>query len=924
LELTDKSALAKARRHLSKGQYEKALAEYDSILKEEPFNAALIREIAEVQAGLGNAGEAKSILLAGAERFAKKGLFREVITLYNQVLKIDPFLVPAYIKLFEILGAIGMKEDARLIIKGAVELFQSAGALEELVILLEKIAELDRDDIDSRMALAETCLKLQKTELAMVHYESVLPLLKKKKLDDLFIEAAERIIYYKPENLDLCKELAVLQTRRGEIARAEKLLLYCYLHAPDDIEALDLLVEHFFATGKTGKAVSVMIEKAWLLERRDESKRAINVIKVVLDHDPGNEEAKRFLQKATEKKSRAKKPGARRKTPAPGAYKQLDTGSQARISLPPFPGESGPPAGARDLAREDLLPHELVIFIRGAEIFPDSLAIKEKLKDAYIKMGQVDEAIDQLYALADRLMNADPDKARIHLMEILGLRSDEKRAKAMLEMLGPAQRPTKKVIVQAAPAQADAPVARKRRASGPHAAASPPMEAPGEEPSKPWAKDLLEELSTDQSLQESSGGKARLSADDRRTNPIPSREDISGARGIARGQKRLQQMIGLTSSKMGAKAPSHFDIGIAYFEMGQWKEAISEFSKAAEDPEREAMCHSLIGNCWSKIGDYEKAIESFTTALGVKRLTDEQAMSLHYDLALAHIRQKNFEQALDSLEKVKSIDPEYKNVSSWIVAVTRMMDKASFERKASLTLIPSSLAGVTASPAALEPQVDAKPRPAEKAQAAVKSPAAAKPPAAEKLQPAVKPQEAARPLPAARPRVGEKPRTPAKPPEAAEEISEAIPLIEDRKDMELMRGLSRVEIGADATAHFDLGVAFMKMEQWPEAVEEFVKASNDPKIRGMCYNFMGNCLYNMGETEKAIHKYKTGLLSKALTMEQKASLCYDLAEAFLKMDNLKQALSFLERIRNIIPNFMDVNERINAITHYMNRHPEKK
>lgn len=78
---------------------------------------------------------------------------------------------------------------------------------------------------------------------------------------------------------------------------------------------------------------------------------------------------------------------------------------------------------------------------------------------------------------------------------------------------------------------------------------------------------------------------------------------------------------------------THYNLGIAYKEMGLLDEAVGEFQIAAKDPARATECCSMLGLCFREKGMLPLAVEWFSRGLQNPELRPEERMGLNYDLA---------------------------------------------------------------------------------------------------------------------------------------------------------------------------------------------------------------------------------------------------------------------------------------------------
>ncbi|MDI1428056.1 tetratricopeptide repeat protein [Polyangium sorediatum] len=117
---------------------------------------------------------------------------------------------------------------------------------------------------------------------------------------------------------------------------------------------------------------------------------------------------------------------------------------------------------------------------------------------------------------------------------------------------------------------------------------------------------------------------------------------------------------GVQAQISDADSATHYDLGVAYREMGMYMDAIHEFEVAARDPSRECVCRSVIGMIHLQLGNVDAAIDAFLRGLEARQKTREQELALAYELADAYEARKNPEQALYYFKRVGQIDPNYR------------------------------------------------------------------------------------------------------------------------------------------------------------------------------------------------------------------------------------------------------------------------
>ncbi len=113
-------------------------------------------------------------------------------------------------------------------------------------------------------------------------------------------------------------------------------------------------------------------------------------------------------------------------------------------------------------------------------------------------------------------------------------------------------------------------------------------------------------------------------------------------------------------------AQSHYDLGVAYKEMGLVDDAIREFDTAARDPKRACICHSMIGMIQLERGSLNEAIDAFMRGLQAPDRTKDQEAALAYEIGAAYEVKKMLKQALDYFQRAARALPNFRDVQERI------------------------------------------------------------------------------------------------------------------------------------------------------------------------------------------------------------------------------------------------------------------
>ncbi len=114
---------------------------------------------------------------------------------------------------------------------------------------------------------------------------------------------------------------------------------------------------------------------------------------------------------------------------------------------------------------------------------------------------------------------------------------------------------------------------------------------------------------------------------------------------------------------------THYDLGVAYKEMGLLPDAIGEFALAAKDSRLECTCHAMVGMIQLELGALDQAAESYIRALDAAQKTIDQEMSLYYDLGTVYEMKRSNAEALYYFQKIARRDPGYRDVRDRIDAL---------------------------------------------------------------------------------------------------------------------------------------------------------------------------------------------------------------------------------------------------------------
>jgi tetratricopeptide (TPR) repeat protein len=121
---------------------------------------------------------------------------------------------------------------------------------------------------------------------------------------------------------------------------------------------------------------------------------------------------------------------------------------------------------------------------------------------------------------------------------------------------------------------------------------------------------------------------------------------------------------------------THYNLGIAYKEMGLVDDAIKEFQTAQKDKKSFLQSSSMLGVCYMEKGLYSLAIDVLNKTLKSIKEHSESSWSIKYDLAEAYEKNNNPKESLDLYTEVYGWNAKFRNVSEKVNLLKTQTAKA--------------------------------------------------------------------------------------------------------------------------------------------------------------------------------------------------------------------------------------------------------
>lgn len=298
-----------------------------------------------------------------------------------------------------------------------------------------------------------------------------------------------------------------------------------------------------------------------------------------------------------------------------------------------------------------------------ARLSPESVRIHQKRVEYAFRTNERTRLVGAYLDLAAALLgDGQTDKARTVYKRVLDLAPDDIAAQAGLSAL------TAEPDAQATPSPADEPAERDDEL--PAAPAAAPAAAPPPRESAPPAapRTAAAAASADDSFV-NLGDWLRDDAGPKSTRMVVEEKEPTGDEeaDFAEMLRRFKQ--GVAENVDAEDHQSHYDLGVAFKEMGLIDEAIAEFQRALRAPSNRLPTYEALGQCFVEKGQHQVAKAILMRGLSEPDVADEQLIGVLYLLGHASEAVGQHQEALSYYQRVFVVDIEFRDVADRLTAV---------------------------------------------------------------------------------------------------------------------------------------------------------------------------------------------------------------------------------------------------------------
>ncbi len=581
----------KAAQYISKGDYERAVEEYNKALEIEPNDANTHNLLGEAYLKMRKREGAISEFERALELYTKDAFYTNSIAVCRKILRLDADRAEVYRDLGDLYAKQGLLGEAIANLMEFADRKRSAGDMDQVFDAYHKTIELMPKKTDIRMKLVEMYLAQEMTSEAVEEL---------RKVRDIFRE-------------------------QGKV---------------DDADGIETRIE---ALAGPAEAAAVAAEEAAVPETEEIAPPPVEVPPA----DLGDEIR----------------------------FEQISSDLVTETSVPTVeevPSEmAGPPVLGEGL---------LVEKVAGLESLfqkpPADWATYMELGDLCLAIGSSDEAIDYYYRAADAYYEERSyTRAEDIYRKVADLRPFELRPRQKLVQAALQKNDTQGTVEaylslgdclrrRGAVGEADSVYKKALRLDPQNSLVRQKLGKPEEEVEAPYPEEEVavevEAVPEKEPAAEEFVDFAELLKEEveEMAREPQSRAELPTMEKLAEEFKEE-----IYSKVTEGDYSAHYELGIAYREMGLMDDAIAEFQIASKGEGERLKSLEVLAICFLEKGELKLAEEHVRQGLELEGHTEEERIGLHYQLGLLCEKMGRLDEAKKEYEEVLAIDKEFKDVA---------------------------------------------------------------------------------------------------------------------------------------------------------------------------------------------------------------------------------------------------------------------
>jgi tetratricopeptide (TPR) repeat protein len=650
--------LDKAERLASRGKLNAAITEFRKVIDAYPQDTSTLNRVGDLYVRLKRIDDAIELFRLAAENFEHEGFFVKAIAIYKKILRIDISQLEVSECLADLQHRQGLLIDARRQYQAVADNYQTRGDIESAVSVLRKLIDVDPEDPGHRLHLAELLKSENRVPEAMGQYKGIADVFLERGLVEEAVKVCLKALALAPQNTDFIAGVARGLNANGHTAEAEGFLNTAAEQNPEaaqislqstaaevEEDSVAPELEVVAEDGKVDEAVEAVkdVEAAKEVGETEEAE-AVEVVEAEAEAEDEDEEEFEFeidleeFEFVTEEPIE-EEPAVEVEAAEVEIVEEVEEEPEAEIVAetaeePVVEVVAKEPEDERlkellieaeVLARYELLDKAIEKYEEIIVTEPTHRVSYQKLVDLLLEQSSFERVAE--LALAFRTLTEETEEVD--------------QWESMATQLTEAGFKIKKSKITA-----PEPVVEEAAISPAVAAESEVFDSEGQ------FFDLASEL------------ERELDGEAGATEELEIASDEQSIEEIVEGFRK-----GMAETLSPEDYDTHYNLGIAYREMGLADEAISEFQLAAKDSRYLIDCCSLLASCFVEKGFPELAVKWYNEGLDSPTISQEEVLGLQYELGDLYLTLGEAEEARQRFVEIYGVNSDYRDVSSKLASL---------------------------------------------------------------------------------------------------------------------------------------------------------------------------------------------------------------------------------------------------------------
>ena len=254
MALEKSKILKSAEKYVATGKISQAIEEYEKILKENPKDWIVMIQVGDLYLKVNKTAEAIEYFQKVADHYYADGFFLKAIAIFKRINKIEPNLTVICIKLADLYLKQGLTMDAKSQLQTVAHHYLSKNQSKDAVQTLQKLIEIEPQNLKTRNDLAKTYQKEGMVPEAIKEYLEISDQLTGKNLMKESLAVLETAYKLDPRNTGILRKILSFYSENQEPGKAAVLLEEAVRLDPTNPEVLGMLAESYADHNQFDKA----------------------------------------------------------------------------------------------------------------------------------------------------------------------------------------------------------------------------------------------------------------------------------------------------------------------------------------------------------------------------------------------------------------------------------------------------------------------------------------------------------------------------------------------------------------------------------------------------------------------------------------------------------------------------------------------